>query len=71
MAAGRCNAHIGLVGSEPERVLSNLRAGTADSTSINEIYLIDHSARARGVHYLLTDDLDVLSELSVNRHVED
>lgn len=63
--------HVSHEHSEPERIIRNRKADTADSTPWSEVDFAAQFARTSRVDSLWRDDLDVLPEQSVDEHAED
>lgn len=62
--------YVNSVETEPERILRNSRATTADSSPINEIDFLTHFTRISRVDDLWSDNLNILPEKAVRNHVE-
>lgn len=71
MTAQSRNPYVTRVSSEPERILWNLREATDDSTPISDAEFSAQFARACCVCDKWCDEIDVLSERSVNDYVEE
>lgn len=63
--------HVGLLDSEPERILWNSRRPTADSTPTNEAYFVALFTWARRADDLWSNNHYVLPKRDVVDHVED
>lgn len=70
MATGRNNPHVSPVGIEPERIWRNVKAATANRTTINRADCAAQFARASSVASLYRDEFEVLLEKDVDDYVE-
>lgn len=71
MTTQSCSPFISCVINELERVLSNWKTATTDSTPINQAYFLDLLALICHVIILFEDKSDVLPEKSVNINLQD
>lgn len=65
-----CHLYERRIGSKPEQILRNAKAAIADSTPVNEANCVAQFSPVRGVDELLRDNLIVLPEHALDKHVE-